>query len=435
MDILIPKLYKEYGQYINSFRSFPLDVDGLKPAERRVLLSAHQIARSKLVKSAKIDGYTIGNFHPHGSVYGTIVQLVHQGFLEGQGNFGANFGVQPIGPAAMRYTEARLSRFIKEIAFKYVEHVNWNTNDLDEKEPEFLPTMFPLCFCGTEYTQGIGFGYRTLIPCFRVEDLYKRLLWVLKIEKTEPIIKPITGCTITATNAELKTLLTTGKSVISVKGVIKTIPLQCKVILKSWPAGKRFESILGKLSKELDNGDIGFTDSSVTDTEIVFEVLKQRSRDVIYKKFLKTLREAVKGSISFENNVVDVNQNVKLKSIDQMLLTTYSMFTQVRKQVFRRQIQDVKAQILELKILEKIRPSLSTVLRNKLPENQAITKISKTTKVSEIDIRYLFGKYRISKLLNMSIETTTLNTEVNSLTSDLNNITNVVLNHYNELFE
>jgi len=79
MDLNLPRLYKEYGIYSN-YRNFPLDIDGLKPVERRVLLSAYKIARDKLVKSRQVDAYTIGHFHPHGECYGTIVQLVRQGF-------------------------------------------------------------------------------------------------------------------------------------------------------------------------------------------------------------------------------------------------------------------------------------------------------------------------------------------------------------------
>ena len=83
MDQTLRRLYKDYGEYSN-YRNFPLDIDGLKPVERRVLLSAYKIARAKFVKSRQVDAYTIGHYHPHGECYGTIVQLVRQGFLIGK---------------------------------------------------------------------------------------------------------------------------------------------------------------------------------------------------------------------------------------------------------------------------------------------------------------------------------------------------------------
>ena len=90
------------------------------------------------------------------------------------------------------------------MAFKYIDNVKWETNELGEKEPSFIPTMFPLCFCGKTYVQGIGFGYRTMIPCYKISDLYKRLLWLLGKTEVEPIIKPLTDCTITSGDEDLK---------------------------------------------------------------------------------------------------------------------------------------------------------------------------------------------------------------------------------------
>src|SRR5574340_174933 len=126
--------------HVNYSRAFPLAIDGLKPVERRVLVSAYDIARDKFVKSAKVDGYCIGNYHPHGSVYGTIVQLVHQGFLNGQGNFGTSIGVDPCPEAAMRYTEVKLTKEINDLAFRLIKYVPWKDGEIvSDKESVFLP--------------------------------------------------------------------------------------------------------------------------------------------------------------------------------------------------------------------------------------------------------------------------------------------------------
>ncbi len=211
MDFNLPRLYKDYGEYSN-YRNFPLDIDGLKPVERRVLFSAYKIAREKFVKSRQVDSYTTGHYHPHGECYGTVVQLVRQGFLEGQGNFGTNVGVESVGPAAPRYTECKLKRKTIDMAFKYIKNVEWVTNEFGEKEPPFLPIMYPACLLGNDYTQGIGFGFKTYIPCYTEKDLQQRLLWLLGIRKRKPIIAPITNCIITAPPADIERLLTEGKS-------------------------------------------------------------------------------------------------------------------------------------------------------------------------------------------------------------------------------
>jgi DNA gyrase/topoisomerase IV subunit A len=430
MDQNVPKLYKEYGQYVNESRAFPLSIDGLKPAERRVLLSAYLIAKNKLVKSVKVDGHTVGNLHPHGNVYGTIVQLVRQGFLTGQGNFGSTCGADSNPPAASRYTEVMLEPKMIQLAFKYISYVEWKMNDLGEKEPTYLPTMFPMTLMGTDYTQGIGFGFRTFIPCYKITDLQKRLLWLLGESKVEPIIKPISDCKITSNDEVLKELLTTGKAKIDVEGITKISNRKSSITLKSWPPGKRFVSLLTKFSKEFDNQDIGFTDLSSTETNIVFQVLRQRNKDLIFKNFVKKLKKSIKGAISFETIVVEPDKEIKLKSIDDMLLDTFDMYLNVNKTMLEYEISKIQTIIDEIKILIKIKPYLSKVLLLKDDIKKAISIISEKSKVDEKIISKLFSKYNISKLLTVNTDTTKLLNEISVYKNNLSNLKTFVINQY-----
>lgn len=83
---LVADNYFEYGKYVNWFRAIPA-IDGLKPVYRRILLAANDVASDKLVKTAKLSGEVIGNWHPHGSasVEPVISYLVRRGLLIGQG--------------------------------------------------------------------------------------------------------------------------------------------------------------------------------------------------------------------------------------------------------------------------------------------------------------------------------------------------------------
>jgi DNA gyrase/topoisomerase IV subunit A len=429
MDKILPELYRNYGLYSN-YRNFPLALDGLKPVERRVLLSAYKIARNKFVKSRQVDAYTIGHYHPHGECYGTIVQLVRQGFLIGQGNFGTNVGVEPIGPAAPRYTECRISPLALDVAFKYVEYVPWVDTELDDKEPQFLPAMYPMCLMGTEYTQGIGFGFRTYIPCYTVSDLHKRLLWLLGIRKRKPIIKPITDCEIVSDPKVLDELLTTGKAKIDVEGIIEVDTRLNKVKLRSWPPGKRFESFLNKFQKELSENMIGFSDLSVTETEIVFQVMRERNRDKIFKEFVDKLRTAIKGTISFETIVTDENQKVKVTPIDEMLINTFNRFREINDVMLKDKIKKAKLSIAELNTLAIIKPVLTKCLENGYDVDQTLEIIEKETPLEKETIGEIINKYMIRKLLTINTNTIQLKSRIVSLQDAERNLTDIVLQQY-----
>jgi len=432
MDQILPKLYKDYGEYSN-YRNFPLDLDGLKPVERRVLVSAYTIAKAKLAKSRQIDSYTTGHFHPHGECYGTIVQMVKQGFLIGQGNFGSNVGVESVGAAAPRYTECRLHPNTISLAFNYIKYAPKVDTELNDIEPLWLPTMFPICLMGNEYTQGIGFGYKTYIPCFSISDLHKRLMWLLGHRKTKPTIAPLTDCKILSPNSDLEQLLTTGKAKIEVEGIIESNPRNNTVTLKSWPPGKRFESFLNKFSKELDAGLVGFTDLSVHDTNIVFQVLRERNRDKIFKDFERRLKEVIKGSISFEITVVDVNRKVYVASIDDMLLNTYNMFWTMNDEMLKDKISKVNEEIELMNTLAMIKPPLTECLKTGYDIETSIDYIERESGIEKKYVEEILNKYRIKKLLTLDTDTSELNKEKDELLVMHKNIDPYVLKQYEEI--
>jgi len=432
MDQTLPRLYKDYGQYSN-YRNFPLDIDGLKPVERRVLLSAYKIARGKFVKSRQVDAYTIGHYHPHGECYGTIVQLVRQGFLVGQGNFGSNVGVEPVGAAAPRYTECKIDPRTVELAFKYIKYVPEVPTELGAKEPIYLPTMIPICLLGNEYTQGIGFGYKTFIPCYSFNDLKNRLMWLLGHRKTEAVPVPISDCTVTASTADLKKLLTTGKMKLDVEGIIEENPKQNKVILKSWPPGKRFQSILNKFSKELDAGLVGFTDLSSTETKIVFQVLRERNRDKIYKEFVIKLKDVIKGAISFETTVVNIDSKVIVKSIDNLLLDTYQIFSEMNEKMLKDEIARVGDIIKEYNLLDIIKPILASCIAQGLDIETTMAEIKRVTIIADDSgVRDLIDKYKIKKLLTLDTDSDELNIQIEKLTKTLSSLDVFLIEQYSK---
>jgi DNA gyrase/topoisomerase IV subunit A len=222
MDDLVPSLYGEYGRYINETRAFPFILDGAKLVERRLLYSLYEVAKNSYVKSATVVGFCLGHYHPHGdvSLYGSLVTLVQNGLAIGQGNWGMNYGVDDNPPAAQRYTEVKTNPKILNLALEYINSVPYKKLEMDFEEPLFLPTRLPICLIGTtNYCEGIGFGYSTKIPVYTKKDLIKRLEWLLGGKKEqEPLIKPITDCTLISEDNDFRELLTTGKAKILFKG-------------------------------------------------------------------------------------------------------------------------------------------------------------------------------------------------------------------------
>jgi DNA gyrase subunit A (EC 5.99.1.3) len=170
--------YIDYSMSVIVSRALPDVRDGLKPVHRRVLFGMNELGlgHSKTYKkSARIVGEVLGKYHPHGdtAVYYTMVRMAQNFSLrymlvEGQGNFGS---IDGDSPAAMRYTEARLSR-IAEFMLKDLEKdtVNFVPNfDETLKEPFVLPSVFPNLLVNG--SNGIAVGMATNIAPHNLSEI------------------------------------------------------------------------------------------------------------------------------------------------------------------------------------------------------------------------------------------------------------------------
>ncbi len=178
--------YLNYSMSVIYSRALPDVRDGLKPSQRRILVAMNDLnvgPRAKYRKCAKICGDTSGNYHPHGEsvVYPTLVGLAQPfttryPLIDSQGNFGAIDGSPP---AAMRYTEARMSL----PAVHMLEDLDKDTVEFkpnyDERlrEPEYLPSKFPNLLCNG--STGIAVGMATSLPPHRLGDVVAALKLLL----------------------------------------------------------------------------------------------------------------------------------------------------------------------------------------------------------------------------------------------------------------
>jgi len=428
MDVLVPKLYSEYGKYINQYRSFPSILDGCKLVERRILHSLYEVARDHLIKSVKVVGHCLGNYHPHSdaSVYGSLVGLVQNGLAIGQGNWGTNIGVDSNPPAAMRYTEVRASKEILDLAFEYIKNVPYEEIEL-ESEPVFIPTKLPICLIGsTDYCTGMGFGYRTLVPTYTKQDLVKRLQWLLsKQTGKEPIIRPISNCTLLSPDSEFQKLLTTGEAKIDFQGKYKTEGRE-SIIVTSIPPSKTFSAILKKFEKEISvDRSIGWQDESKTETRVRFTIIKPRM--IKMHEFLNRMQDALKGSMTFECNVCNTKGKVVTLSIDAMILNVYNIYKQVTEEVLKEESKTLQKNIDELELIRGIKPHLSDELKQHPDELElVISNIAKVVSVSNDIVKNIFDKYIIARLFRINTDTTKLLHEKVVIDANINNLENYI---------
>ncbi len=228
--------YMEYAMSVIVGRALPDARDGLKPVQRRILFAMHELGLTPdrpFRKCARVVGDVLGKYHPHGdqAVYDALVRLV-QDFstkypaLEGHGNFGS---VDNDPPAAMRYTETRLSPIAHEgfLAEIGSDTVNFSNNfDGSQKEPVVLPAQLP--FLLLNGSAGIAVGMATNIPPHNLGEIVNCLIALVKNKdisnkKLSNIIKgpdfPTGGELIYSKSIE--DLYETGKGSIIIRGVIK----------------------------------------------------------------------------------------------------------------------------------------------------------------------------------------------------------------------
>ncbi|WWR15844.1 DNA gyrase subunit A [Lachnospiraceae bacterium JLR.KK008] len=306
--------YIDYAMSVIASRALPDVRDGLKPVQRRVLYSMIELNNGPDKphrKSARIVGDTMGKYHPHGdsSIYGALVNMaqpwsMRHVLIDGHGNFGS---VDGDGAAAMRYTEARLSK----ISMELLADIGKNTVDFvpnfdeTEKEPSVLPSRFPNLLVNG--TTGIAVGMATNIPPHNLREVVGAVTKIIdnrieedretEIEEILEIIKAPdfpTGGVILGTRGS-EEAYRTGRGKVKVRAVtdIETLPNGKKqIIVTELPYLVNKARLIEKIAelhkeKRID----GITDlrdeSDREGMRIVIELRKDANANVILNQLYK----------------------------------------------------------------------------------------------------------------------------------------------------
>jgi topoisomerase-4 subunit A len=264
------RAYLDYAISVVKGRALPEVADGQKPVQRRILFAMNEMnlrADAKPVKSARVVGDVLGKFHPHGdqSAYDALVRLAQDfslryPLIDGQGNFGSRDGD---GAAAMRYTEARLTK----IASLLLDEIDEGTVDFipnydgSMQEPRLLPARLP--FVLLNGASGIAVGMATEVPSHNLKEVASAAIALMKNPKIshDELMSYVPGpdfpggAQIISSHAEISQIYQTGRGSLKVRArwVIEDMARgQWKLVVTEMPPGTSTQKVLQEI-EELTN--------------------------------------------------------------------------------------------------------------------------------------------------------------------------------------
>jgi len=264
------RAYLDYAISVVKGRALPEVADGQKPVQRRILFAMNEMnlrADAKPVKSARVVGDVLGKFHPHGdqSAYDALVRLAQDfslryPLIDGQGNFGSRDGD---GAAAMRYTEARLTK----IASLLLDEIDEGTVDFipnydgSMQEPRLLPARLP--FVLLNGASGIAVGMATEVPSHNLKEVASATIALMKNPKIshDELMSYVPGpdfpggAQIISSHAEISQIYQTGRGSLKVRArwVIEDMARgQWKLVVTEMPPGTSTQKVLQEI-EELTN--------------------------------------------------------------------------------------------------------------------------------------------------------------------------------------
>jgi len=405
--------YLNYAMSVIVSRALPDARDGLKPVQRRILYVMYKMgltSGARFSKSAKIVGEVLGKYHPHGDapVYEALARMAQDfsmryPLIAGQGNFGS---VDGDPPAAMRYTEAKLSKIAEEMLYDIEKDtVSWIDNfDGTLKEPLYLPAKLPnLLLMGAE---GIAVGMATKIPPHNLSEVVDALIFMIdrafvdekvlqEKEKAYDLIKEVnfpveldeiinyikgpdfpTGGIIYGLS-DIKNAYATGRGSILVRGKIEEEELghgKMAIIIKELPYQVNKAVLVEKIAQLVQEKKImGISDLRDESDREGMRVVIEVKRDASYKKVLNNLFKYTELQTTFPINMValvdGVPQTLGLKSILEIYLR-HRMEVVIKRSSFELEKAKAKAHILEgyLIALDHIDEVISLIKKSKNEE-------------------------------------------------------------------
>ena len=432
------KSYLEYSMSVIVGRALPDIRDGLKPVHRRVLYAMHDLRNyynRSYKKSARVVGDVIGKYHPHGdtAVYDTIVRMAQDfsmryELIDGQGNFGS---VDGDPPAAMRYTEVRMTRiaqkFLLDIDKETVDFVP--TYDESSLEPVVMPTTIPNLLVNG--SSGIAVGMATNIPPHNITEVCQGIVKLIDNPKVDlnELMNIITGPDFPTSGfiigkRGISDAYRTGRGIIKIRSrayIEKIANNRERIIVSEIPfqvnKGRLLEKIAELVRSKKIEGISDVRDESDKDgMRIVIEVKKGAMALVILNHMYKFTQMEISFGIIL---LAIVNGRPKVLTLKEILK---QFLAHRREIVIRRTIYDLKKAQERAHILKGLMKALDflddviELIRSSTDAKEAKAKLTSEFELSDIQAQAILDM-RLQRLTGLEREK--INTEHRELIMDI----------------
>ena len=446
LEEVISDRFGRYSKYIIQDRALPDARDGLKPVQRRILYAMFEENNThdkNYRKAAKTVGTVIGNYHPHGdtSVYDAMVRLsqnwkMRNNLIEMHGNNGSMDGDPP---AAMRYTETRLSQIASELLREiHKDTVDFIPNfDDTTKEPTVLPAKFPNLLVNG--STGISAGYATDIPPHNLAEVIDAV--IMKIDKPDVNVDKLmtvmqgpdfpTGGIIQGIDG-IKKAYETGKGKVVVRGKAKIEPVRGnreQIIIDEIPYDVNKANLVKKIDElRLDRKVEGIAEVRDETDRTGLRIVIELRKDVDSEGILNYLYKNTDLQVTYHFNMVAIqNKTPKLLSLPQLL----DAYIDHQKEVFTRQTAfDLKkskerAHIVEglikaISILDKLIETIRASKNKRDAKENIIAKFGFTEQQAEAIVMLQLYRLTNTDILSLEKEMEELQKKINQYEAILN---------------
>lgn len=383
--------YIDYAMSVIVGRALPEVRDGMKPVHRRVIYAMYDAGfrpERSFVKSVKAVGETMSNYHPHGdiAIYDTLVRMaqpwaMRYPLVDGQGNFGSPGND---GPAAMRYTECKLTPLAMEMVRDIRENaVDFSPNfDSKTREPDVLPSRVPnLLMNGSN---GIAVGMATNIPPHNLNELAEAIYWILDNhdadEKTtlDAVLKYVKGpdfptAGLIVGDKGIKEAYTTGRGSIRMRGVteIEEVGNRQVIVITELPYQVNPDNFIHNIADQVNAGKmagIASIDDESSD-RIGMRIVVKLKRDAVPRVVLNNLYKHSQLETNFSANMLSIVDGVpRTLRLDQMLryYVQHQIEVIVRRTQYRLDEAEKRAHILRglVKALDALDEVIALIRRS-----------------------------------------------------------------------